>query len=79
MKIISLLAGLTIIGFIVAKQLDGSSPSAEAGGAAGSQASGTPRVPTAPADVKSFEKDMNDFIQDTSKRRAEELEDAAEE
>ena len=76
MKLISLLIALLIIGFLVNKQLNSSSSLKEHDDISDNKNISTPKVPTSPKDVKKFEKEMNDFMQDAAAQKAKRMEDA---
>jgi len=71
MKFISLIIALLIVGFLVKKQLDSSSSSTESQDIINNENILAPKVPTAPKDVRKFEKDINEFMLDADKRAKE--------
>lgn len=74
MRLISLLLGLVILAYFISKQLASNKPESEITQTLDQQEISTPRVPTTPQDVKKFEANMNDFMQDAAEKRAKALE-----
>lgn len=69
MRVVLLLLVLAVIGLTLA-QLLGGKPPAPAIPREASDRAPPPVVPTRPQDLKGFERDMNRFIQDAAKERA---------
>ena len=76
MRLISLLIGLVIIALLIGRQLTSDAPSSEAQDHIDNQNVTLPKIPVAPENVKEFEADLNEFIQDTASKKNKELEDA---
>lgn len=69
MRVVLLLVVLVVIGMTLAQWLGGKPPTqAVSGNAPGSVA--VPKAPTRPQDVKRFEQDINRFIQEAARQRA---------
>lgn len=80
MRIIFLLAALLVVGLLVSRSLT-TEPSVEShdGGVAGESRTGpeVPRVPSNPQAVPGFEQDINDFVNESTTERFEQIEDQA--
>jgi len=77
MRLISMLIVLTIIGFLLYKQLGGSSSSIDKlEGIPEAVSESAPRVPTKVKDIKNFEGQINSFVQDNADKRARQIEEA---
>ncbi|MCK5354687.1 MAG: hypothetical protein KAJ63_06180 [Methyloprofundus sp.] len=76
MKLISLLIALLLTGLLVKQQLDSSSSNTEVEEVVNSEGITTPKIPTSSKDIRKFEDDMNNFMQDTADKRAEKLEES---
>lgn len=74
MRMILLLAALLIVGLLVYRQLDTgvSTPPADLEAEQGQLQA--PRVPTNPEDLPSFERDMNQFMDDAAAKQADQIE-----
>lgn len=70
MRILMLLVVVAIIGMTLAQWLGHKPPPPVAAPEAGDHAA-APTVPTRPEDLKKFEKDMNQFMQDAARKRQE--------
>lgn len=76
MRLIVILVALLVVALLVKKQLD-SSPSTEAYKALIDESGlSTPKVPTSPSEIKQFEDDMNQFMQDAADQKAKGIEEA---
>jgi hypothetical protein len=60
---------VAILGAIAVQQLRPTPPD-KAGGAS------TPKIPTRPQDIETFERDINRFVEDAGRRRASEIDEA---
>jgi hypothetical protein len=76
MKLILLLIALLIVGLLVNKQLNSSSPNTRYGDVADSEDVIVPKIPVVPEDVPKFEKEMKDFIMDSADKRAKKIEES---
>ena len=74
MRLIGVLIVLAIIGLLVKQQLGSGSSSDRYESIPANENVSTPSVPNAPGDVKKFESEMNEFMQDAAKNRAGESE-----
>lgn len=74
MRLIAILVGLLIVGYLVNKQLSPHNSSTEHKPGADHQEMVVPDVPQSPADVKAFETDINKFIHDSAEARNKEPE-----
>ena len=72
MRLIGILIVLAIIGLLVKQQLDSGSSDGRSDKISEQTGVSVPKVPTAPGDVKKFETEMNDFMQDAAKNRLDE-------
>ena len=72
MRLVGILIVLAIIGLLVKQQLDSGSGSDGYESISTDSGVAVPKVPTAPGDVKKFESEMNEFMQDAAKTRLEE-------
>jgi len=75
MRLIVLLIAVLVVGMLVYKQLGQVSPTAEAP-TVSNKTSEVPRVPTTVQEVKPFETQINDFVQDEAARRAQMIDEA---
>ena len=75
MKLISLLITLLIIGFLANKQLNSGSPFITQEDITGSSHSNIPAIPTSLKEVEQFKQDMNEFMEENTKKRFKALED----
>lgn len=76
MKLISLLVALVIVGLLINNQMNQSSSRAAHELNQNDSNSTLPRVPSAPQEVKNFEKDINAFILDNPRLRMQEAEES---
>jgi len=75
MRLVALLIAVLVVGMLVYKQL-GQSPTSSSVPSATGESSEVPRVPTTVQEIKPFETEINDFMQDEAARRAQMIEDA---
>ncbi len=76
MQIVLLLVVLAIIGLVTVQWLGGKQPAPPPPPPASAQAA-PPPVPTRPQDVKAFEQDLNQFMQDAATQRDRQLKEDA--
>lgn len=76
MRLISLLIGLVIIMYLMSKTLAPTTTKNNINEIVEKQGITLPQVPTSAQDLKKFEADINNFIQDTTTKRQQELEKA---
>lgn len=76
MKLISLLVALVIVGLLINNQMNQSSSRAAHELNQKDSNSTLPGVPSAPQEVKNFEKDINAFILDNPRLRMQEAEES---
>lgn len=74
MKLIVLLAAVLIVGLLFLQQLDNEPSPPENAVGNNSAAPEAPRVPTNPEELKTFENDINQFMDDAAKKRMEQVE-----
>lgn len=73
MRLIGLLVALLIIGFVIVKQLDSGSSKHRAYEVLDDHDMNQIELPSTPADLDKFEKNLNQFVQDAADQRADEL------
>lgn len=74
MRMIVMLVGLLLVGFIISKQLQ--SPSDTETAQQATSGSELPNVPTRPQDVPQFEQDINSFINQTNEEQTRQIDEA---
>lgn len=74
MKLIVLLAAVLIVGLLFLQQLDKEPSPPENVVGNNPAAPEAPRVPTNPEELKTFENDINQFMDDAAKKRMEQVE-----
>lgn len=74
MKLIVLLAAVLIVGLLFLQQLDNEPSPPENVVDNNPAAPEAPRVPTNPEELKTFENDINQFMDDAAKKRMEQVE-----
>lgn len=75
MRMVALLLALLVVGFLVARQLDGGAPAQVQKPEAISDVA-VPAVPTRPQDVPGFERQVEGYVNDLAAERAKQLEQA---
>jgi len=76
MRLILLLVVLLIIGFLIVKQLDSSSSSAEYEGIISDENTTIPKIPTTPQNVETFKEGINQLMLDTANERAKKIDES---
>ena len=77
MRLISLLLTLLLVGYLIATQLGHKSQlNNEALNASDTENLSVPRVPTSPKDLPKFKEDINKYLDDSLKKKRQDIEDS---